>query len=241
MDSLDLALPPTWVSGDFDPVEVRRRLLAWLREAIPFDAALFHALSPRVPLETGAFVGVDPRTLRPQDWDALAVGLGRFRDRAEELQGVVSDAEAIPRTGALRTRYTRAIQPFGVHHVVLVHLTVGARLLAVVVLGRRTHPFTTRELEILRRAVGTVAAVDAVAQWVSAAPQASRRGTRCVDDRLTPRQREIASLVAEGFTNREIAAALDLSANTVRNRLADACARLEVSGRAELVARASFR
>ncbi len=53
---------------------------------------------------------------------------------------------------------------------------------------------------------------------------------------LTARQRAIVDYVAAGLTNREIAGILGISPNTVRNRLAEAFARLEVASRAELVA-----
>ena len=58
-------------------------------------------------------------------------------------------------------------------------------------------------------------------------------------DRLTPRQRDIALLVAGGRTNRQIGAELYLSEHTVRNQLVDIFARLGVSRRAELSALAA--
>ena len=57
----------------------------------------------------------------------------------------------------------------------------------------------------------------------------------CVDGRLTARQRDIVSRVALGQTNAQIATALGLSANTVRNHLARVFARIGASNRAELV------
>jgi len=239
---LDLSIPPIWLTQANDPVAVRHRMLQWIAERVPYDGALFHALSPRVPLETGAFIGLDPAALDTERWDALAVELGRFRDVALQNQGVAADTDVIPPRGALRERYHRALRPIGLQHMAMVHLIVADQLRSVIVLGRRQHdPFQPRELDALRRAAPTLAVVDTLAQELAGTEQAIRRGTQCVDDRLTARQREIASLVAEGFTNPQIATALGLSPNTIRNRLADACRRLEVAGRAELVARASFR
>ncbi len=54
---------------------------------------------------------------------------------------------------------------------------------------------------------------------------------------LTPREREILDLVAEGATNAQIAAALDVSAATVRKHLEHAYAKLNVSTRTAAVAR----
>ena len=55
---------------------------------------------------------------------------------------------------------------------------------------------------------------------------------------LSPRQREILDLVAEGRTSKEIAVALGISESTVNWHLANAFERLGASSRAEAVARA---
>ncbi|WP_350454053.1 helix-turn-helix transcriptional regulator [Slackia heliotrinireducens] len=65
----------------------------------------------------------------------------------------------------------------------------------------------------------------------AASPQAT--AAEC----LTNREREIASLVAQGRTNGEIAAALGLSQSTVKNRLVRIFDKLGVNTRAELAAR----
>ena len=53
-------------------------------------------------------------------------------------------------------------------------------------------------------------------------------------DKLTPRERDIARLVAQGLTNKEIAAQLFLSEGTVRNNLAVVMEKLAVSNRTQL-------
>jgi DNA-binding CsgD family transcriptional regulator len=55
--------------------------------------------------------------------------------------------------------------------------------------------------------------------------------------KLTPRERQIAELVATGKTNREIAETLFLSEHTIRNQLVHIFDKLNVSRRAELAAR----
>lgn len=55
---------------------------------------------------------------------------------------------------------------------------------------------------------------------------------------LSPRQREILRLVAEGATNREIASSLEVSSETVKTLVSRTFARLGVRKRAEAVARA---
>lgn len=53
---------------------------------------------------------------------------------------------------------------------------------------------------------------------------------------LTPRQREVAELVAHGCTNHEIAQMLAISANAVKKHVSRVLAALEVSNRTELAA-----
>ena len=52
---------------------------------------------------------------------------------------------------------------------------------------------------------------------------------------LTPRQHEVARLAARGLTNSEIGEALQISPNTVKNRLKEVFDRLDVLRRVELV------
>jgi DNA-binding CsgD family transcriptional regulator len=63
----------------------------------------------------------------------------------------------------------------------------------------------------------------------------SARDTRMASQ-LSPRQREILNLVAEGRTSKEIAVALGISESTVNWHLANAFERLGASSRAEAVA-----
>ncbi|GAB4202038.1 MAG: LuxR C-terminal-related transcriptional regulator [Coleofasciculaceae cyanobacterium] len=60
---------------------------------------------------------------------------------------------------------------------------------------------------------------------------------RC--DRLTPREVEIADLVAQGMTNAQIGAALWITENSVKQALKRMFRKLEVTSRAEMVARLS--
>ena len=66
---------------------------------------------------------------------------------------------------------------------------------------------------------------------------AAESGYRGVDD-LSRREIEVLRLIARGHTNAEIAAQLVLSVRTVESHRARVQAKLKISGRAELVARA---
>ena len=71
-----------------------------------------------------------------------------------------------------------------------------------------------------------------VVMALASAPQDSGSGN------LTAREREIVSFVVEGLSNKEMAARLCLSPNTIRTHLQSACAKLGVNSRAKLAARA---
>ncbi|MFD1150395.1 helix-turn-helix domain-containing protein, partial [Saccharothrix hoggarensis] len=66
------------------------------------------------------------------------------------------------------------------------------------------------------------------------ADRAAGRATADPTAGLTPQQAQIARLVAEGATNREVAARLFLSHRTVEHHLRNIFARLEVRSRVEL-------
>jgi DNA-binding CsgD family transcriptional regulator len=58
---------------------------------------------------------------------------------------------------------------------------------------------------------------------------------------LTPTEREIAQLVAQGQTNAEIGERLFISANTVKKHLSRVYAKVDVDGRAHLAAQVARR
>lgn len=60
-------------------------------------------------------------------------------------------------------------------------------------------------------------------------------GNKCADVPLSPREREVLDLTAQGLTAREVASALDISSNTVERHRANIMAKLGISNRAQLV------
>lgn len=74
--------------------------------------------------------------------------------------------------------------------------------------------------------------VSAVARWIERlAP--SRRSSASA---LTPRQREVVSLIARGATDREIATVLQISEETAHKHVQNALRRANARRRSELVA-----
>jgi DNA-binding NarL/FixJ family response regulator len=60
-------------------------------------------------------------------------------------------------------------------------------------------------------------------------------GGRVADEPLTPRELEVVKLIAEAYTNRQIAQTLKLSEKTVESHRANVLAKLEMRDRVELV------
>jgi DNA-binding NarL/FixJ family response regulator len=71
------------------------------------------------------------------------------------------------------------------------------------------------------------------------APPTLRRTAKDAFDGLTEREREVAALITQGRSNREIGAALVLSERTVATHVSNILAKLNVASRAQIAAWAS--
>jgi DNA-binding CsgD family transcriptional regulator len=217
----------------------RLAALGVVADLVRYDGALLHALSPRVPLGTAALVGIDPGKLaRSQhSWDDLAVELGALRQAANERVATSLD-EVFVAGSRIHARVARKLYGlFRMRSLCIVHLVVRERVhAALVLLARAPGAFGTPDLERLRALAPTLSVADALLARLEDAPRASSAvRLYCLDERLTERQRQLVEHVALGHSNAEIAAALELSPNTVRNHLARVFARLGASNRADLV------
>jgi DNA-binding CsgD family transcriptional regulator len=226
--------------------EFRARALELIAPHVPYDAAIYHALSPRVPLDTGVLLGVDPARVQASmaHWDRLAVELEALRSHALAHGGVAGDRDAFPLRSRARKRFDAGVtMPLGMRSLAIAHLALHERIFAaVLLLRRRAQPFSAAELERLRALVPVLSLADAAHLARSAETTASvPTRLRCVDQRLTARQREIVEHVALGHTNAQTASALGLSANTLRNHLVAIFRRLGASNRADVVRLAVLR
>ncbi len=77
-------------------------------------------------------------------------------------------------------------------------------------------------------------AIEAEAKAEAKAELASARLPHPELEKLTPRERDIVKLIAEGASNKEIAARLHLSEKTVWNRVSDILSKLGLSNRTQI-------
>lgn len=115
--------------------------------------------------------------------------------------------------------------------------TESDRIREAVAAGANGYLVKSVDSEGLARAVRSVAAGEgAFSAEVTRILAAPADGGDAVLRRLTPREGEIAGLVAEGRTNAEIAAALGVSVFTIKNHVSNILMKLHVHSRTEAAA-----
>jgi len=169
------------------------------------------------------------------DWyEGLARTIGRaFAVAAcDRCRGLLHGARgeidaAVAALEASRDRYATIADPFGQARTLLALGTIQRRAL------RRSSA-----RETLEAAAKLFEGLGAKLWAARARAELARIGGRqAVGDELTPSERQVADLVAEGRTNREVAAALVLSERTVEGHLSRIYAKLQVRSRTELAHR----
>lgn len=166
-------------------------------------------------------------------WEADAARVGRewMLAHATRCRGLVAAAQGeVDRAGSLLERavaqHEEVGDPFG----------TARALLGLGIVQRRA-----RKKRVAREAIQ--AALDGfeelgAATWVEKARgELGQIGGRRREEGLTPAERRVAALVAEGRTNREVAAALFVTERTVASHLSHVYAKLGVRSRTELARR----
>ena len=109
------------------------------------------------------------------------------------------------------------------------------RLLATGISGARFAPIDSGNHLLLADEPGWQRWIDEVRAFLGVAAEAPAHDTAYAS--LTPRQRELLELIAQGRDNAQIAATLGLSEKTVRNHITGIFSRLEVESRAQAIVR----
>jgi DNA-binding CsgD family transcriptional regulator len=216
----------------------RSAALERLGRALGFDGAMFHTLAGDTTLEDCVTHGVDEQLLLRCH---VEYG-GRYEHDVAAMQraaqgGVCRDLDLpVERARERVPLYREISRPMGYGNSVYVELSMGGAEVASLFLMRppgSRHAFTPEHAQLLRMAVPVLTLAEVVA--TATAPRSASSASSPALADLTRRQRDICELLVLGFTNKEIARALGLSAHTVRNALAAIFRRTEVTTRAELV------
>ncbi len=207
-----------------------RRLVAWADG----DGGLIHRHWPATaPLETGIYVGMDMHYAARcvAGWDA---------QYGDDMAPVVRHSlehgrpSMDGRSSSTRSRlafYADIMRPSRIREGAFCSIELGGELLALCILNRSGRDrLSDASLELVRSLLPFFALGDRVL---------AKRGATVDDEvllaRLSRREREVAELLTLGYTNREIALALDSSVHTVRNQVASLFRKAGASTRAELV------
>jgi DNA-binding CsgD family transcriptional regulator len=163
-------------------------------------------------------------------WEADALRVARDWVLADvtRCRGLVAAAEGdVPRAGALLELAVGQHEDVG-------NLFGKARALLELGVVRRRARKRGDARDAIQAALGAFEQLGA-ANWVEkAGAELGRISGRRREEGLTPAERRVAVLVAEGRTNREVAAALFLTERTVASHLSHVYAKLGVRSRTEL-------
>jgi DNA-binding NarL/FixJ family response regulator len=102
----------------------------------------------------------------------------------------------------------------------------------------RLRSLTTEEIVIVGEAatIAQARADDHAADaWLIAPPRRAAAGDEYVPETLTPRERDVLELLAQGLPNKAIAARLAISDQTAKFHVASICGKLGASNRTEAV------
>ncbi len=163
-------------------------------------------------------------------WEADAIALARPRVLAHvtRCRGLIAAAEGRVREAASLLEHAiaaheQAGDPFG----------LGRDLLALGIVRRRQRQKAAAR-KAIEDALATFADLGAAGWADRARAELGRIGGRTRESGLTASERRVAALVAQGHTNREVAAALFLGERTVETHLSHVYAKLGVRSRVEL-------
>jgi DNA-binding CsgD family transcriptional regulator len=222
------------VLGSSSPGAAWLAVMSELQRTIGFDSGFVAATTGAVAKGRGAILGHDEADLRlhlaPYLEQIRPDEIRLYADRARPDDEVWSTRRRIE----LAARY-QPLHPRRARHM-LVRVSWRSEALLGFNLERARRPFGPRELRI----------VDAVAPICHLIGSAVAGGDDLKAPRawadawgLTRRESDVAAMVLRGLQNAEVASALGVSPNTVRNTLARVFLKADASTRAELVFLAS--
>ncbi len=220
--------------------------LARLADLVPCDAITYQELDPHLqhfysmvefPLETEAAEGDEDAYWRVAPCPTLG-----FRERTGRLDAIRT-SDLIDRRRYLNLPiYREYFRPAGVDHVIDLGLPSPHPRIRSFVLFREVgaSDFSERDRDVLEALRPHLYQMEAHAalrrRLVEALAEHDGDGYGGICAGLTPREREVVELLAQGMTNAEIAATLWVAPSTVKKHLENVYAKTGVGRRAALVA-----
>lgn len=206
---------------------LRQTTLAMFAEQIGFDEGHFVQLD-------STFFSEAPAYLRHfLDDPSYAADL-RPAVLAGGARGAYVDTEVYsPRERERLRLFGDLVRPHGIESQLVALVRREGSVVGIIHLNRhgasgRANPFSPEDLHLVTQALPLVQILQ------GGLGQCSSEGLVGLVSRLTPRQLDIALLVAEGYQNAQVAALLGLSERTVRNQVSMIFHRLTVFSRAEV-------
>ena len=96
-----------------------------------------------------------------------------------------------------------------------------------------------RLIALLGEVKGLRLAAPGEAAALAVVSRSGRKGTEADEFELTPRERDVLALMAEGASNKQIARQLGISVHTVKFHVASVLEKLDATGRTDAVAHAA--
>jgi DNA-binding CsgD family transcriptional regulator len=215
------------LASSLDPMAFAGELLERLERVVGCDVAS-HAEIAR-GRRTSRHLGPEYEERITMRGDVYSKELMPVKYAALARHGVAVDSEVF--AGAEREQlryYQELVVPQRGRHSLMAYGTFCGAVVSGTMLGRTgSRSFSARD----------IASIEAVLPVIGLATAA--HGTSDTRSDLTPREREIVAYLRLGYRNTDIARALGLSPNTVRNQLAALYEKLGAANRAEAVARTS--
>lgn len=221
------------------PDEFARVLMTRLGETLHADMISYNEI--QLGVQTSVFF--EPQTARqPQLEEAFTRLVGQHplvRHYAEtgdptplRLSDFISDLD-------LRRLelYQEVFRPLETNHQLGVLLSGSDGLLIGLGVNRRRHDFSDVDLAVVEALQPHLLAGFEHAVLRQSSPEQLRRSARAASmlSGLTPREREVATLIARGRSNRQIARTLLISQRTAENHVANVLRKLAVPSRASVI------
>ena len=154
----------------------------------------------------------------------------------EALGGVAVDTEIVPARERERLPlYTEILRPSGVRTFLACDAAFRGQTRSGIALCRhgRGADFVAADVERMRPVSRTLGLVEAA--FIARTPNSPTSDGHLLGD-LAPREAEVARMLARGLQNKEIAALLGTSPDTVRKQTIQIYKKMRVTGRVQLVA-----